>query len=141
MTHKPNNPTDPNKPSCSIPWCRECRDHTDWITRVHTGRYTHYLKHCKNCDSIMMSPNKSLLFCLGLAAFTVMCVWASYATIAKSSGEEPDWAGILFGILFFWARLNYNRTIHYRLVLYHLFQVAQVALGTTTGRSEKVTTK
>jgi len=49
----------------------------------------------------MMSPNKSLLFCLGLAAFTVMGVWASYATIAKSSGEEPDWAMILFGILFF----------------------------------------
>ena len=48
-----------------------------------------------------MSPNKSLLFCLGLAALTVMGVWASYATIAKSSGEEPDWAGILFGILFF----------------------------------------
>ena len=75
----------------------------------------------------MMSPNKSLLFCLGLAALTVMGVWASYATIAKSSGEEPDWAGILFGILFFglgsiiiglltigWFNLTYIKWLKWR---------------------------
>ena len=98
-----SNCTDPNKPDPGIPWCKECRNYTYWVARSSTDSkgITYVHKHCEICDSPMMSPNSYFLLSFGLGIFTVVCAWASYATIGLHEGERINWGAILVGIPLF----------------------------------------
>ena len=98
-----SNCTDPNKPDPGIPWCKECRNYTHWVARSSTDSkgITYVHKHCEICDSPMMSPNSYFLLSFGLGIFTVVCAWASYATIGLHEGEGINWGAILVGIPLF----------------------------------------